>query len=335
MIYRELPGTGFKISALAFGAWAIGGWLWGGTDRKAAVKAIHSAIDNGMTTIDTAAVYGFGLSEELIGEAIRGKRSQVQIFTKFGLRWNNNYGYLHYKKTTLPGGKEGPIFRDARKESVIRECEDSLMRLGVEVIDLYQNHWPDPTTPVAETFEAIERLKEQGKIRFAGVSNYSAEQFIKVNELSFVPVNQVPYSMVLRNIEEELVPWCLENNRGVIAYSPMQRGLLTGKIVPGQNFSDDDHRNKNPFFKSDVVVKVNSFLKKIEPVAHDNGLTLPQVVLNWTLHRPAISCVLAGARNPEQVLENVKAADASIPESDMKFINAELDRLELNMDRLR
>ncbi len=326
---NRLPGTDISLTPLAFGSWAIGGWLWGGTDEKQAIKAVEESIDLGITTIDTAPVYGFGLSEQLIGKAIRGKRDKVQILTKFGLIWDRNEGELHYKDTPMNDGTLTDIYRNGRKESIIRECEESLKRLGTDHVELYQQHWPDPTTPMEETMEALEILKQQGKILACGVSNYSVEELKKAVQYTRLSTNQVPYSMVLRDIEKELVPWSLKNHVGIIAYSPLQRGVLTGKIKPGHRFGEGDHRPNTPFFREPNLSRINHFLDSIKPIADKHGVTLAQLVLRWTVRQPAISCVLAGSRTPQQIRENAVALQFELTDKEIKTINSKLDQLKL------
>jgi len=232
MEFRKLGESDLKVSVVTFGAWAAGGWMWGGTERKDAIEAIQAAHDNGVTSIDTAPVYGQGLSEEIIGEAIKNiQRDKVQILTKYGMRWDLTKGVLGFKSKDI-NGKDIDIYKYAGKDSIIKECENSLRRLNTDYIDLYQIHWPDVTTPIAETMEAVEQLIEQGKVRYAGVCNYNAAQVKEAQEHINLVSNQVPYSMVLRNIEEDVVPFCITNNISILAYSPLQRGLLTGKIKP-------------------------------------------------------------------------------------------------------
>ena len=229
MEYRKLGESEVKASVITFGAWAIGGWMWGGADRKDAIAAIKASYDHGVTSIDTAPAYGQGLSEEIVGEAIKGiPRDKIQMLTKFGLRWNVKKGEYYFSSNDN-NGNDIDMYRFASRESVMKECEDSLKRLNTDHIDLYQIHWPDGTTPIAETMEALQRLIEQGKIRAAGVCNYSVAQMREAEKTITLASNQVPYSMLLRHIEKELVPYAIEHKKSIIAYSPLQRGLLTGK----------------------------------------------------------------------------------------------------------
>jgi aryl-alcohol dehydrogenase-like predicted oxidoreductase len=324
----QLPASDVEITPLTFGAWAIGGWFWGGSEEKESVKAIEAAIANGMTTIDTAPVYGFGQSEEFVAKAIKGKRTKVEILTKFGLVWDQKTEHLHYEKTFDNQGNEIALYRSGRKESVIKECEDCLHRLGTDYIDLFQQHWPDNSTPVEETMEALERLKAQGKIRAGGVSNYSMHEMKQADKYLTLSSNQVPFSMVNRDIQNELVPYCVSNDKAIIVYSPLQRGVLTGKITSDYKFNEGDHRPTTPFFQEPNLSKINQFLNTIKPIADKQGATLAQLVLRWTLKQPGISCVLAGARNEKQVLENLKALEVIISEDDEKYIAFHLNQLE-------
>ena len=317
---RTLGQSDLQVSVLAFGAWAIGGWFWGGADSKDAIKAIETAIENGMTTIDTAPVYGFGLSEELVGKAIKGKRDKVQILTKFGLSWSERKGQFYFA-TKDNYGNNVDIFRHSSKEKVISDCDDSLRRLKCDYIDLFQIHWSDPTTPVSETMEALELLIEKGKIRTGGVCNYSTEMMKEAIQTFSLASNQVPYSMVNRSIEKEIVPYCIDKKIGILAYSPLQRGLLTGKIKPGHKFKDGDSRPGTPYYKEPNLSKILDLLGKIKPVADERNVTLAQVVLNWTIQQPGITCALAGARNPLQVLENIGATNFRLSRDETDKIN--------------
>jgi len=328
MEYRRLGNSGLKVSVIGFGAWAIGGWMWGGTDQKDALAAVQEAIETGITTIDTAPVYGFGLSEEIVGEAIRGKRDKVQILTKYGLRWDTQKG-KRYFDTQDNQGRPIKLHRYAGKEGVIQECKDSLRRLGTDYIDLYQIHWPDPTTPIEETMLAVERLIQDGKVRAAGVCNYSVEQMKIAEKFLVLASSQVPYSMVNRNVEKQLIPYCIKNNKGVIAYSPLQRGLLTGKIGMDHEFASGDHRPSTPFFKPENRRKILGVLEKIRPLADAHGATLAQLAITWTIHMPGITIALVGARNPSQVRENVRAADIELTHDEFQRIGELLEGLDL------
>jgi aryl-alcohol dehydrogenase-like predicted oxidoreductase len=328
MEYRTLGKSDLKVSEIAFGAWAIGGWLWGGADARDAVSAIETAIDHGMTTIDTAAVYGFGLSEELVAKAIKGKRTKTQVLTKFGMVWDEKKGKFYFS-TKDNDGSDIDIYAYSSKERVIADCEKSLKRLGTDYIDLFQIHWPDATTPISETMEALQILIKQGKIRAGAVSNYSADQMAEAIKTLHIASNQIPYSMVNRAIEKESVPFCIANNIGILAYSPLQRGLLTGKFRKDHSFNDGDSRPSTPYYKEPNLSRIIEFTEKLKPFAESRKVTLSQLVLNWTKEQPGITCVLAGARNPQQVLDNVKAVDFRLSDDEMKEINRLISELKI------
>jgi aryl-alcohol dehydrogenase-like predicted oxidoreductase len=328
MEHRTLGESDIKVSELAFGAWAIGGWQWGGTDSNDAVNAIETAVDHGMTTIDTAAVYGFGLSEELVGKAIRGKRDKVQILTKFGLTWGEKKGEFFFASQDN-SGKDVDIYKYSSKAKVISDCDQSLKRLGTDFIDLYQIHWPDQTTPVSETMEAIEYLVKKGKIRAGAVCNYPQQLMIEAGKTYSIASNQVPYSMVNRSIENDIVPYCINNNIGILAYSPLQRGLLTGKIKHGHVFHEGDTRPGTIYYREPNFSRIMKLIENLSEIAAGLNVTLPQLVLNWTLRQPGITCALAGARNANQVLENVRASDFKLNNEEIARINKYLSDLKL------
>ena len=329
MKYRKLGKTDLNLSVVTFGAWAAGGWMWGGTERSDAVEAIKASYDLGVTTIDTAPIYGQGTSEEIVGEAIKGiPRDKVQILTKYGMRWDLEKGELAFKSKNN-AGKNIDIYRYAGKESVLKECEDSLKRLGTDYIDLYQIHWPDATTPIEETMEAVSLLIQQGKVRYAGVCNYSPEQMGEAEKYISLASNQVPFSMVKRTIQEDVVPYCLQNKKGILAYSPLERGLLTGKMKPGYQFAEGDHRASIPFYKDENLVRTNAFLQQIKPIADAKGLTLGQLVILWTLEQPGITITLVGARNAQQSTQNALSTDAHLSAEEIEIINRKLKELAL------
>lgn len=329
MKYLVLPGTDLKLSEISFGAWAAGGWMWGGTDQKAAVEAIVAGFREGVTTIDTAPVYGQGLSEEITGQAIKKiGREKVQVLTKYGLRWNQPQGQFYFHSQNNQG-QPVDIYKYAGKKSILAECAESLRRLDTDYIDLYQIHWADPGTPIAETMEVVAQLIKEGKVRAAGVCNYSAAQMAEA-ELSLPLVsNQVPYSMVRRDIEREVVPYCIEHRKSILAYSPLERGLLTGKLKPGHIFAPGDHRANVYFFNSVNLERTNAFLSRILPLAGDKKITLGQLVLRWTLSQPGITVALVGARNAQQAVENAQTSQVSLSQEELSFIDQALNTLYL------
>ena len=324
MEYRTVGNSELLLSAITFGAWAAGGWMWGKTDRNDAIEAIRASYNMGVTSIDTAPIYGQGDSESIVGEAIKNlPRNKIQILTKYGMRWDLQKGDFGFKSKNNQG-EAIDIYKYAGRESIIKECEDSLKRLGTDYIDLYQIHWPDSTTPIAETMEAVAQLIEQGKVRYAGVCNYNAAQMEEAAHTVPLISNQVPFSMVNRGIEGETVPYCMKHNKAILAYSPIERGLLTGKMKPGYTFAAGDHRATNKFFTDESIARTNTFLEKIKPLANSKKATLAQLIIRWTIERPGITIALVGARNKEQAVENAKATEINLTHDQIDSINQHL-----------
>ena len=329
MKYRKLGKTDLELSVITFGAWAIGGWMWGGADKKDALEAIRSAYDLGVTSIDTAPVYGQGTSEEIVREALKGiGRDKVQILTKYGMRWDIKKGDFAFSSKDEEG-RDLDIYKYAARDGIRKEIEDSLRRLGTDYIDLYQIHWPDSTTSIEETMETVAELIKEGKVRYAGVCNYEVEHLEEAEKYIDLASDQVPYSMVNRDIEEDVIPWCMKNNRSVIAYSPLQRGLLTGKFKPGHKFNEGDNRADMHYFKDENIKRTNEFLDKIKPMADEKGLTLAQLVILWTVEQPGITIALVGARNASQAVQNAKSMNSQLSDREIEIINRELGKLRL------
>lgn len=304
MKYINLGSTNIKISVVGFGAWAIGGRWWGGTDFNESVKAIEASIGNGVNLIDTAPAYGLGLSEEIIGKAIKGKRDKVILATKCGMVWHTNQGGFWYKyddKTTL--------LRNLTRQSITYELEQSLKRLGTDYIDLYQTHIQDPDTPISDTMETLLKLKKDGKIRAIGASNATVDQLIEYRRNGNLDSDQEKYSILDLEVEKLITPWCGENNVTFLAYSPLAQGLLTGKIIPGRKFKDDDIRIGAQRFSDENLETVNAILmEKMKPLADFKNLTLSQLAISWvTSHTNTVA--LCGARNAVQAAENAAAGD--------------------------
>ncbi len=329
MQYRKLGNSDLELSVITFGAWAAGGWMWGGTERKDSVNAIRESFELGVTSIDTAPAYGQGLSEEIVGEAVAGiPRDKVQIITKYGLRWDLKKGDFHFKSKDNDG-HDIDMYKYAGRESIIQECENSLRRLKTDYIDLYQIHWNDSTTPISETMETVAKLIDQGKVRHAGVCNYNVAQMVEADKTLNLVSNQVPYSMVKREIEKEVVPHCIKNKKAILAYSPLERGLLTGKMKPGYKFEEGDHRANLLYFSDENIRRTNQFLDKIKPIATSKGITLSQLVLSWTLAQPGITIALVGARNAGQAVANAKAGEIGLSADEINAINKHLESLEI------
>jgi aryl-alcohol dehydrogenase-like predicted oxidoreductase len=329
MELRQLGNSTVKVTPIAFGAWAIGGWMWGGAEETDAIRALKTSYDIGITTIDTAPAYGFGKSEELIGKAMAGiRRDSYQILTKFGMNWETAQGEYFFD-TADNDGNPVKMYKYSGKEKVIKECEDSLRRLKTDYVDLLQIHWADETTPISETMEAVATLIKQGKVRAAGVCNYSVKQVEEALKTLSIVSNQVPYSMINRGIEKDLVPQALKKGMGILPYSPLQRGLLTGKIRRNHKFNDGDTREGNKFYTAENIDRTNAFLQKIKPIADAHNATLSQLVINWTTNQPAMACVLAGARNEQQVKDNAKSLAFKLSSEELSKITSASDALEL------
>ena len=303
---RRLGASDVAVSPVIFGAWAVGGWMWGGAEEAESIAAIQAGIDHGLTTIDTAPVYGQGYGEEVVGKAIRGRRDRVQVATKCGMRWDSAEGSDPWE-TKDRHGRDVVIRKNSRPHSIVFECEQSLGRLGVDVIDVFQVHWPDSSTPVEETMHALLKLKEQGKIRAIGVSNYDVAWMRRASKVAHLDSLQPPYSLIQRKIEAEILPYCREAGIGVIVYSPLERGLLAGTVPPDRQFPPGDHRATHRFFTAENRRRVLASLAEVRPIADRHGVSLAQLVINWTIQEPGITAAIVGARTAEQAEQNAKA----------------------------
>ena len=327
---RPLGASDVRVTPVIFGAWAVGGWMWGGNDEADSIAAIRASIDHGVTTIDTAAVYGQGYGEEVVGKAIRGLRDKVQVATKGGMTWDLEGGSDPWQ-TQDRLGHDITIRRNSRPDTIPIECERSLKRLGVDVIDLYQVHWPDTTTPVEDTMAALVKLKDQGKIRAIGVSNYDATWIKKAAAAGPLASLQPPYSLIQRKIEKEILPTCRELGVGVIVYSPMERGLLTGSVPPDRAFPPGDHRATHKFFKPENRKLVLESLEKVRPIAEAHGVSLAQMVINWTFQVPGITAAIVGARDAEQAEHNAKALTFRLSPEESAEIRKAFDQTSATM----
>ena len=320
MLRRVLGTSGIEASVIGLGTWAIGGWMWGGTEEGDAVKAIRASLDAGLNFIDTAPAYGLGLSEEIVRKAIAGRRDQVVLATKCGLVWHTEKGTHFFNEYGRP------VSRYLGAESIRHELEESLRRLGTDYIDLYQTHWQDSTTPIARTMETLVRLKEEGKIRAIGVSNATLQELQEYEVTAAIDTDQEKYSMLQRMYEADLLPHCREKKVAFLAYSPMAKGLLTGKAGPERQFHGDDHRASDPLFTPENRRKVARFLEELDPLARELGLTLTQLVIAWTAIQPGVTHVLCGARNAAQAVENAAAGNVPLSAEIAKRIDALLEK---------
>ncbi|MCP8305277.1 MAG: aldo/keto reductase [archaeon] len=287
MEYTKISGTNIKVSYIGLGTWAIGGWMWGGTDEKESILTIHAALDKGINLIDTAPVYGFGLSEKIVGRAVEeyGDRENIIIATKVGIEWKN-----------------GETFRNSTKKRIFKEIEDSLKRLRTDYIDIYQVHWPDPLVPIGETAKAMKQLMKEGKIRAIGVSNYSPEQMEKFRKVAPLHTSQPPYNLFERGIEDDVLPYCQKNDITLLTYGALCRGLLSGKMKPDTKFSGDDLRKIDPKFKPPLYQQYLDAIKKLDDFAQKNyNKRVLHLAIRWILDQPITSVALWGARKPEQM----------------------------------
>ena len=281
-----IAGTPLKVSRVAIGTWAIGGWMWGGTDEAESVSTIRAAFDHGINVIDTAPACGFGRSEEIVGKAIaEGRlRDKVVIATKVGLEWQ--------------GGK---VFRNASRARIMREIEDSLRRLRTDYIDIYQVHWPDPRVTIEETAEAMQTLFRQGKIKAIGVSNFSIEQMERFRSVAPLHVLQSPYNLFERGIEAELLPYCRTNEIATFGYGALCRGLLTGRMRPNTVFTGDDLRGTDPKFREPLFAQYLAAVQRLDRLAQERfGKRVIQLAVRWMLDQ-SVTTALWGARHPDQL----------------------------------
>jgi len=282
----DIPGTQLRVSRVALGTWAMGGWMWGGTDKREAVATIRAALEQGINLIDTAPVYGFGVSEEIVGQAVAaaGLRAQAVIATKVGLEW-----------------RAGKVYRNATRGRIMREIDESLRRLRTDYIDIYQVHWPDPLVPIEETAEAMRTLHDQGKIRAIGVSNFSVEQMERFRKVAPLHVLQPPYNLFERAIEGEILPYCRANNIATFGYGALCRGLLSGRMRPDTTFEGDDLRRLDPKFQPPRYAQYLTAVRQLDQLARDfYQRRVIQLAVRWMLDQ-GISVALWGARHPDQL----------------------------------
>jgi aryl-alcohol dehydrogenase-like predicted oxidoreductase len=306
MQYTQLGERGPRVSRIAFGNWAAGG-DWGQVDRDAAIAATREALDLGITLFDTARAYGFGAAEEVLGEALRPEiksaRESLFIATKGGLR-----------------NDDGSPARDSSPNALRHDLELSLRALGTEYVDLYQVHWPDPATPIAETAETLAGFVRAGKARYLGVSNYDARQMTAFQHVRPIDTLQPPYHLFRRDIEESILPFAQEHGIGVLVYGPIAHGLLSGRMTETTTFARDDWRSKNEMFAGDAFKRNLAVVRQLEALASARGVTIAQLAIAWTLANPAVDVAIVGARNPEQIRQTAPAADIQLSPEDLAQI---------------
>jgi aryl-alcohol dehydrogenase-like predicted oxidoreductase len=309
---KTLGNSDMRLTPIGFGAWAIGGgdwqFAWGPQDDNDSIAAIHKALDLGINWIDTAAVYGLGHSEEVVARALKTASQKPYVFTKCGLVW----------------GEKREVVNDLKQ--VRRECEDSLRRLGVEAIDLYQMHWPKPDEEIEEAWGVMADLRREGKVRWIGVSNFSVSQMERMMKIAPITSNQPPYSMLNRAIEAEVLPFCQKNGVGVINYAPMHSGLLTGAMTKERvtNFPKDDFRRNAKNYQEPLLSRNLAVADFIGEIGKRHGVSAGVIAIAWTLHHPAVTAAIVGGRNAKQVEGVIPAATFRLSEEEFGEIQAYL-----------
>lgn len=312
---RKLGYTDLHLTTIGLGTWAMGGgdwrFSWGPQDDQESIAAIHRALELGVNWLDTAPIYGLGHSEEMVAQALAGMKEKPLIATKCSRVWD----------------EQGNISSDLSRANILRECEDSLRRLQAETIDLYQIHWPIPDERIEEAWQAMADLVRAGKARYIGVSNFNVAQLKRILAIHPVASLQPPYSMLRRDIEAELLPFCQQNQIGVIVYSPMQKGLLTGKVKRAwvESLPQDDHRRHDPMFNEPELSKNLRLVEQLKEIAGRHGRTAAELAIAWTLRRPELTAAIVGARHPNQIEETVGAGDWQIAAEDLEEIEQLLE----------
>ncbi|HUR99337.1 MAG TPA: aldo/keto reductase [Pyrinomonadaceae bacterium] len=310
MEYRKLGSSDFEISRIGFGTWAAGGGDWtfalGPQDDMESIAAIRRSVELGINWIDTAPLYGLGHSEEIVARALEGMTDRPYVFTKCGMPWDAN----------------GRIFHSLRSDSIRRECEASLRRLRVDVIDLYQIHWNIPEEEVEEGLETVARLQQEGKIRYAGVSNFTVRQLTLARRIASPVSLQPPYSLLEREAEDEIIPFCKEHNIGVIIYSPMKSGLLSGKMTRERiaGFPSDDLRRSKPEFQEPQLSRNLDVVETLRTIAARHGVSVAEIAVAWTLHNPYVDAAIVGMRRPDHAETIVRAASVRLGPEDLSEI---------------
>ena len=307
---RQLGNSDLKITPLGIGAWAMGGagwaFAWGPQDDDESIGAIHAALDRGINWIDTAAVYGLGHSEEVVAKALKGRSPRPYVFTKCERIW----------------GEDRQIRKSLKRDSLIAECEGSLRRLQIDAIDLYQIHWPEPDDDIEEGWRTLADLQKQGKVRWIGVSNFNQKQLARVQAIAPVTSLQPPYSMIQAEIESEILSFCGANNIGIIVYSPMKSGMLTGAMTRERidNMPADDFRKRTPNFQEPLLTRNLNLVEILRGIGDRHGRTAGEVAIAWTLRRPEVTGAIVGMRSPQQVDGIIGAADFRLSDAEIAEI---------------
>jgi aryl-alcohol dehydrogenase-like predicted oxidoreductase len=304
MAYRSLGTSGLMVSEVCLGTWAIGGMGWGEVDDQDSIAAIRQALDVGMTFIDTAHIYGRGHSEEIVGQALEGRREEAVICTKVHTHWN----------------EKGETWADCSYDGIMRAFEAALERLRTDYVDVYLMHNFDPNTPISESMRALEKLLHDGAVRAVGVSRYSLEQLQEAQRCLPLHAVQYPLNMIRRHEIAPILPFCREHDIGVMAYAPLAKGLLTGKFDASTTFPENDNRSQNPTFQGEAFRERLAAVEQLEPIAARHGKTLAQLAIAWNLSQPGVTTALTGAKRPEQVEENAGGAGWQVSQKDLEEI---------------
>lgn len=308
MRYTMLGKTELKVSQATIGTWAIGGAGWGDVNKKESMEAIETMIERGVNLIDTAPFYGLGESEKIVGEVIRDKRDDIVLLTKAGTGWD----------------EKGVPFKRSDYKSILKDCEESLQRLKTDYIDLYLIHWPDEVTPIEEMMDAMNKLKQDGKIRFIGASNFSKEEVLEIEKCGSFDVLQHPYSMVAQDFRE-LLTWAHKNNIGTMSYGSLGAGILTGSIREMPKFSEDDMRlNFYDYFKEPKFSKVMQLVKRLDVYAEKYNVPVSQVTINWNTQSGFLDTILMGVRNKKEAEENCAAFEWKLEQEDVESITKDI-----------
>lgn len=310
MQLREIGHTGIRITPVAMGCWPISGITSIEVNEADSLATLEAALDAGINCFDTAYCYGYeGESERMIARALGHRRDEIVIATKGGIHWENRVQQ-----------------KDGSPETLHRECDESLRRLNTDRVELYYLHAPDPRVPVAESAGALKELLEAGKIRSVGVSNFNAQQLADFSQVCPISACQPHYNMLQREIEDSVLPWCIEHNTSIMAYWPLMKGLLAGKLPRDHVFDPKDGRQKYPMFHGEEWQKNQDFLDTLRPIAQETGTSVAQVVINWTIERPGITAALCGAKRPEQIRDNAASMNWKLTDEQIARIDHAIEQ---------
>jgi methylglyoxal reductase len=319
MQFRKLGQSGLDTSIIGLGTWAMGGWMWGGTDEEKSIAAIKESIEQGVNLIDTAPAYGLGRSEEIVGKAIKGQRDKVILASKCGLVWHTQQGNHFFDED----GK--PVHRFLGGQSIRHELEQSLDRLQTDYLDLYITHWQDPTTPIEETMKTLLALKQEGKIKAIGISNASVSELKEYQKYGVVDAVQERYNAIQRTLENKVLPHTQATNTSCLSYSSLAMGILSGKISADTTFSGDDQRQNDPLFSAQNRLIVQQFCHQLKSIANDLKISVAQLIIAWTVAQPGVTFSLCGARNPQQAKENALAGNILLNKSIVNQVSTLVD----------